>query len=214
MTNFFYHEQLYRGEKALQALGSLQLVLCGAGAIGSNLAENLVRQGIQHLRVIDFDRVEEQNIGPQTYGEEDVGAYKVEVLQAEFFRMLGVEIEPVIKRLTTKNVAKLVGTAGLVIDGFDNHAARLAITDYCTAAHIPCLHIGLSADYCEVQWNDTYRVPRDPEEIGVDACAYPLARNLILFAVALASEAILRFVLAGEQQSYSFTLGDLSVNQG
>ncbi|MBV7327330.1 ThiF family adenylyltransferase [Chloroflexi bacterium TSY] len=213
MVGFFYHEQLYRGESALQKLGNLQIVLCGAGAVGSNLAENLARQGVQHLTVIDFDRVEEQNIGTQIYGEGDVGAFKVEVLQAELFRSLGIEIVPVVKRLTEQNVSKFLRGADLVVDGFDNHAARLAVSDHCTAFQIPCLHVGLNADYVEIRWNESYQVPHDPEEIGLDTCAYPLARNLILFAVALASEAVLRFVLAKERQDYSFTLGDLCVNR-
>lgn len=42
--------------------------------------------------------------------------------------------------------------------------------------------------------------------------AFHLARNLVLFAVALAGEALVRFVLEGERQSYSFTLRDLRVN--
>ncbi len=42
----------------------------------------------------------------------------------------------------------------------------------------------------------------------------PMARNLIQFAVTLASEAIVRFVLEDQQQSYSFTLGDLQINVG
>ena len=47
---------------------------------------------------------------------------------------------------------------------------------------------------------------------GADVCEYPLARNLIQFAVALASEVIVRFAVEGVQQSYSFTLRDLCVN--
>jgi hypothetical protein len=43
-------------------------------------------------------------------------------------------------------------------------------------------------------------------------CDYPLARNLIQFAVALASEAVVRFVVVGEQRNYSFTLRDLRIN--
>ena len=36
---------------------------------------------------------------------------------------------------------------------------------------------------------------------GADVCEYPLARNLIQFAVALASEVIVRFAVEGVQQS-------------
>jgi hypothetical protein len=68
------------------------------------------------------------------------------------------------------------------------------------------------ADIAEVLWNETYRVPHDAEQEGADVCDYPLARNLIQFAVALASEAIVRFVLEGQQQGYSFTLRDLRIN--
>ena len=46
---------------------------------------------------------------------------------------------------------------------------------------------------------------------SLPVCDYPMARNLIQFAVALASEAVVRFVLEDQQQNYSFTLRDLQV---
>ncbi len=45
-----------------------------------------------------------------------------------------------------------------------------------------------------------------------DVCDYPMARNLIQFAVALASEAIARFVITKRKEDYSFTLNDLKIN--
>ena len=212
MREPFHHEALYRGQDALARLARIQLVLCGAGAVGSNLADSLVRQGYRRLAVIDFDRIEAHNVGTQTYAESDVGAFKAEVLQAEMFRIAGVEIEAVRQRLTERNVSKLLRGADLVVDGFDNHDSRALVTEHCRANGIPCLHVGLSADYAEVLWNETYRVPHDVAQEGADVCDYPLARNLILFAVALASEAIIRFVLEGRRQDYSFTLQDLQIN--
>ena len=213
MREPFHHEALYRGQDALARLARIQLVLCGAGAVGSNLADSLVRQGYRRLAVIDFDRIEAHNVGTQTYAESDVGAFKVEVLQAEMFRIAGVEIEAVRQRLTERNVSKLLRGADLVVDGFDNHDSRALVTEHCRANGIPCLHVGLSADYAEVLWNETYRVPHDVAQEGADVCDYPLARNLILFAVGLASEAIIRFVLEGRRQDYSFTLQDLQINE-
>ncbi len=212
MRDVFHHETLYRGADALARLGEVRLTVCGAGAVGSNLVDNLVRQGLRQVRVIDFDRVEAHNVGTQTYAESDVGAFKVEVLQAELFRAVGVEIEAVRQRLTERNVRKLLRDSDLVVDGFDNHASRTLVTEHCRQAGIPCLHVGLSADYAEVLWNEGYRVPRDVFDPETDVCDYPLARNLVQFAVALASEAVIRFVLGGEQRSYSFTLQDLRVN--
>ena len=209
----FHHEALYRGQEALDRLARVQLVVCGAGAVGSNLVDSLVRQGFQRLTVIDYDRIEAHNVGTQTYAPSDVGAFKVDVFQAEVFRAVGVEIQTVRKRLTEWNVGRFLRGADLVVDGFDNRESRALVTEYCRANAIPCLHVGLSADYAEVLWNETYRVPHDVGQQGADVCDYPLARNLIQFAIALAGEAIVRFVLEGEQQDYSFTLRDLRINE-
>lgn len=213
MPDIFHHETLYRGADALAKLAAARITICGAGAVGSNLTLNLARQGFRALTIIDCDRVEPHNLGTQTYGEGDVGAFKVEALQAEVFRAVGVEIEAARKELTPGNVGKLLAGADVVVDGFDNHAARAAVTAHCRAAGLPCLHVGLSADYAEVLWNEGYRVPQDVAAAGANVCEYPLARNLILFAVTLASEALVRYVLAGRQEAYSFTLRDVQVNR-
>jgi molybdopterin/thiamine biosynthesis adenylyltransferase len=212
MSELFTHEILYRGAGALMRLAQPHLTVCGAGAVGSHLVDNLVRQGLRHLTVIDSDRVEAHNVGTQIYAQSDAGAFKVELLQAEVFRAVGVEIATVRKRLTAQNVGRLLEGADLVVDGFDNHESRLVVTEHCRAAGIPCLHVGLSAEYAEVMWNERYRVPEDVAEPGANACEYPLARNLVQFAVALASEAALRFLLEGERRNYSFTLRDLQIN--
>lgn len=212
MRDVFHHEALYRGQDALTKLARTRVTVCGAGAIGSNLVDNLVRQGFRRITVIDFDRVEVHNVGTQTYAESDAGVHKVDVLEAEMFRAAGVEIGAVRKRLTKRNASKLLAGSDLVVDGFDNHGSRALVTETCTATRTPCLHVGLSADYAEVLWNEGYRVPHDVVDEEADICDYPLARNLIQFAVALASEAIVRFVLEGVQQDYSFTLRDLRIN--
>ena len=211
MRDAFHHEVLYRGQNALDRLAAVRLTVCGAGAVGSNLVDNLVRQGFRQVTVIDFDRIEAHNIGTQTYGEGDVGAFKVEILQAEVFRAVGVEIEAVRKRLTGKTASRLLKGADLVVDGFDNHEARALVTAHCREHDIPCLHVGLSADYAEVLWNEGYRVPSDAAPDG-DVCNYALARNLVQFAVALACESIVCYVLEGTQQNHSFTLRDLKIN--
>jgi hypothetical protein len=73
---------------------------------------------------------------------------------------------------------------------------------------LPCLHVGLYADYGEVIWDAGYRVPND---VAGAVCDYALARNLVLLVVAIASEVILRFVLDGAQQNWSATLRDFAI---
>ncbi len=45
MPDPLIHEALYRGEEAMARLAGARIVLCGAGALGSHLAEHLMRQG-------------------------------------------------------------------------------------------------------------------------------------------------------------------------
>jgi molybdopterin-synthase adenylyltransferase len=62
--------------------------------------------------------------------------------------------------------------------------------------------------YAQVIWDEHYRVPAD---VLGDVCDYPLARNLVLLAVAVASETLLRFVLEGMRRDWSATLRDFAV---
>jgi molybdopterin/thiamine biosynthesis adenylyltransferase len=210
MPGMFHHEQLYRGPDAVARLAALRVTLCGAGAVGSQLADNLVRQGLARLRAIDFDRIEEHNVSTQLYGESEVGTFKAEALRNRLFRATGVEVDAVRKELTGSNARVLLKDADLVIDAFDNAAARDTVQRTVRAAGTPCLHVGLSAGYGEVIWDERYRVPAD---VGPDACDYPLARNLVLLTVAVASEAVVRFATAGERRDWSVTLGDFAVRE-
>ena len=85
MAGKFHHEELYRSAESVARLADFSVVLCGAGALGSNLADTLVRQGFSQLRVIDFDRVEQHNTSTQIYGADDIGAFKTDVLANRLF---------------------------------------------------------------------------------------------------------------------------------
>ena len=208
MADIFHHESIYRGAVELAKLADLRLTICGAGALGSHLADNLARQGVQHLSVIDRDRVAEHNVSTQLYGVSDVGAWKVEVLRQRLFRATGLEIDTVRKDLIDRTARSLLQDGGLVIDTFDNSASRGLVQEHCRALNLPCLHVGLYADYGEVIWDEHYRVPQD---VAGDVCDYPLARNLVLLVVAIASEVIIRFALTGERADFSATLRDFAV---
>ena len=204
----FHHEQLYRRPEMMQKIRDLPVTVCGAGALGSNLAENLARQGFARLRVIDRDRVEERNLSTQPWHRSDVGAQKAKLLANTLFRALGVKADTHAVELNGDNAGKLLDSSGVVVDTFDNSASRRIVTDHCAAADLPCLHVGLAGDYAEVLWNEVYRVPSPAND---DVCDYPLARNLVLLAVAVASETLVVFAATDERRGYTVTLGDFAV---
>jgi molybdopterin/thiamine biosynthesis adenylyltransferase len=206
--SIFFHEQLYRTDSVMVKLKEFPITICGAGALGANLAENLVRAGFGKLKVIDRDRIEERNLSTQPYYRSDVGAFKAKILANNLYRAIGTKVEAETKELTAANAAQLLKDSRLIVDVFDNSTSRQAVKDYVDLTRTPCLHAGLSADYAEVIWNDVYRVPSD---VNDDVCDYPLARNLVMLTVAVACEAIASFIATREQRHFTITLKDLSV---
>jgi len=209
--NTLIHEEKYRGEGLLKKISECDVTVCGAGAIGSNLVDNMARQGFRKFTVVDMDRVDDHNRHTQLWSRRDVGLLKTTALKGAIFNSMGVTINDVSKKLDESNVRKFLKKGTLVIDGFDNSESRRIVTNYCRNNAIECLHVGLYKDCAEITWNGIYRVPDNVK--GMDICEYPLARNIILMAVSVASESVIRYLEKGVQESYTITLGDFRISR-
>ena len=64
--------------------------IIGCGAIGSTVAENLVRFGITKITLYDFDTVEAHNIANQMFRHTDIGKLKIDAL-AEYLTEINPE---------------------------------------------------------------------------------------------------------------------------
>ncbi|MDE6074569.1 MAG: tRNA threonylcarbamoyladenosine dehydratase [Muribaculaceae bacterium] len=64
-TERFNRVELLVGSEAMSRLASTRVIIFGVGGVGSWAAESLVRSGIGHLTLVDFDRVEASNINRQ-----------------------------------------------------------------------------------------------------------------------------------------------------
>ena len=121
------------------ALAEAHVVLVGVGGIGSPALQYLAGAGIGRLTLVDDDRVEASNLQRQTiYPEESIGhpkAARAEVWVHEFDA--GIDTHRVRNRLTIDNAGEIIAGANLVLDGCDNFATRLAVSDACVAAGIP-----------------------------------------------------------------------------
>jgi molybdopterin-synthase adenylyltransferase len=208
MAALLNHEMQYRSPEVMAKINTYAITVCGAGAIGANLVENLARAGYGNLTVIDFDRIEEHNLSTQPYYKSDIGGFKAKVLSNALYRAIGAKITTHTQRLTVENTATLLKSADLVIDAFDNSASRQILKDYSLQTGVDCLHAGLAADYAEVIWNADYRVPSNAKE---DICDYPLARNLVMLTVAVTCEILTQFLTTGDRTNRSITLKDLSI---
>jgi molybdopterin/thiamine biosynthesis adenylyltransferase len=210
--DLFAHESAYRTEELMKKIKHTPIVICGVGAIGSNLIETMVRQGFETITAIDMDRVESHNRNSQIWGRRDVGQLKTRALKSRVFNDMGVSVSDIPKELNESNITKIIKPAAglIVVDGFDNPESRQLVTDYCDKNRIKCLHVGLFQDYAEVIWNEFYRVPKRTE--ALDVCEYPLARNVVWIAVSIATEVIIRSIDKNSQENYTFTMKDFNIS--
>lgn len=117
------------------------ILVVGAGGIGSAVIPALAGAGLGSLTIVDSDMVELSNLHRQTlFAEADAGDAKA-ALAAQFVRRMNrfVEVNPKEERITSENAKDLVREHALVIDGSDNFATRLAVSDACVALAIPLI---------------------------------------------------------------------------
>ena len=115
------------------------IAVVGAGGIGSPLIPYLAAAGVGKLTVIDDDLVSLGNLQRQIiYANVDVGRPKIDVVSE---RLAALNPDVIFtgraERLGPGNVAPLLKGADLVLDGSDNFATRLTVSDHCTEVRMP-----------------------------------------------------------------------------
>jgi len=123
------------------ALAGKHVAVIGLGGIGSPALQYLAAAGVGRFTLVDSDVVDTSNLQRQTiFTTRDVGHGKATSARrwlANFDDELEVTISD--SRVTADNVGEMIEGADLVLDGTDNFATRLAVSDACVAARIPLL---------------------------------------------------------------------------
>ena len=134
----------YIGNQGQASLLTAKCAIVGIGALGSTVAEQLVRAGVGFIRIIDRDYVEVSNLQRQTlYTEEDASKGTPKAIAAK--ERLGqinqsIVIEPVIAHLHSGNIERLLSDVELIIDATDNFTTRYLINEYSVANKTPWIH--------------------------------------------------------------------------
>lgn len=139
------------GEEGQRRLLAARVTIIGVGATGSVLADRLARAGVGHLRLVDRDFLELNNLQRQlVYDEEDVAAMLPKaVAMARKLRRINstITIEEVVADVNPTNIAGLIADADVVLDGTDNFATRYLINDACVKLGKPWVYTGVIASY-------------------------------------------------------------------
>jgi len=121
------------GKVGQERLLNSRVTLCGVGALGTVLANTLVRAGVGHLRIIDRDFVEPSNLQRQVlFDESDVtGNLPKSEAAAVKLRAINstVKIEPIVADIDRTNIEEFSKDADLILDGTDNFEVRYLIND-------------------------------------------------------------------------------------
>ena len=110
---------LTREEK--DRLQNVKIGIGGAGGLGSNAAAHLVRAGIEHLVIADFDTVSEGNLNRQFFFRDQIGKFKTEALAENLWRInpdRHLELHQV--RVTKENIHRLFDGCDLFLEAFDS----------------------------------------------------------------------------------------------
>src|SRR4051812_45250022 len=134
------------GEEGQRRLLDSHVTLCGCGALGTVLANALVRAGVGHLRLIDRDFIEMSNLQRQVLFDEHDVAENLPKAEAAA-RKLGainssVHVEPVVTDIDRSNILELCQDADLILDGTDNFEIRYLINDVAVKLHKPWVYGG------------------------------------------------------------------------
>lgn len=135
------------GQQGQERLAESSVLIVGVGALGSALAQSLVRSGVGRVALVDRDVVDVTNLPRQVlYSRDDAARSvpKVEAAHRELARIGGpTRIEAHLEHLAASNVHALLEGHDLVLDGTDNLATRYLLNDACVRAGLPWIYGGV-----------------------------------------------------------------------
>lgn len=132
------------GRAGQERLHQSRVAIIGCGALGTHLADALVRAGVGRLTLVDRDIVEWSNLQRQClFGEDDARAGTPKAIAAAV-RLSAINtdvaVEPLVLDFTADEARDIAAEVDLVLDGTDGFDTRYLINDVCLAVGIPWIY--------------------------------------------------------------------------
>jgi len=137
-----------------ETLSRLTVLVVGAGALGGEIAEGLVRKGVGILKILDFDVVEPSNLCRQFFIRQDLYQPKAWALARNLapHGFMGTRITAWNLSFEEACEQEIDLKCDLAISAVDDGRTRVAISRFATKRGIPALFGGASAsaDYAQL----------------------------------------------------------------
>ncbi len=130
------------GREGQKALKEAKVLVVGAGGLGCPVLQYLAAIGVGSLGIIDFDKVDEENLQRQVlYGLQDLGKLKAIIVKSrlqDFNPLVNYEIINI--RMDRNNALEIIQPYDLVVDATDNFPTRYLINDACVILNKPMVY--------------------------------------------------------------------------
>ncbi len=138
-----YEKIGYKGQERLQ---DSKVLIIGCGALGTVVANNLVRMGVGYIRIVDRDYVELTNLHRQIlFDEEDLEVEMPKAIAAEKkLRKINsdITVEGLVKEVNSRTIEDFIEGMDCIVDCTDNFKTRFLINDVAFKHHLPWIYGG------------------------------------------------------------------------
>ena len=135
------------GTDGQQKISNKHVFIVGMGALGSHVAEGLVRAGIKELTIVDRDYIEFSNLQRQTlYTEDDTNKMLPKVIAAKRHLIEirnDILINEFVEHVDYYFLDQHTKHVDLIIDATDNFETRQLINDFAYKTSIPWIYGGV-----------------------------------------------------------------------
>jgi len=205
------------GEDGQRNLAAGRALICGCGALGSVIAETLVRAGVGHVRIVDRDFLELNNLQRQVlFDEQDLADHlpKAIAAAAKLRRINSqVEVEAIVADVDSGNLLDLAHDCQVIVDGTDNFETRFLLNDVAVKHGIPWVYggcLGAEGQTMTILPGDTAclrcLIPEPPPPGAVPTCDTAGILGPIVNVIASIEACEALKILSGRREAVNRTL--------
>ena len=171
------------GASGQKKLNESNVLIVGAGGLGSPIAIYLATMGIGKIGIIDKDKVEISNLTRQIiFSTSDIKKKKSSAAINKLKKINpDIQLESFYEKLNTKNIIKIAKNYKIIIDGSDNFRTRFLINDYCLKSKKILISGAISKFEGQVYTFNFLKknspclrcfIPSMPKDLDMDNCEY------------------------------------------
>jgi sulfur carrier protein ThiS adenylyltransferase len=183
-------------------LADKRVGIIGLGGLGSNVAAMLVRTGVRHLVLADFDVVDESNLNRQHYFREDIGRLKTEALSNALRRIEpDLDLDLISSRVGEDDIVAIGRRVDVLVEATDCADTKALIMNACTQRlpDLPCVAAsglaGLGSANTVVTHALTERLWVVGDLTSDVTTGLPLVASRVMIAAAHEAHAVVRILL-------------------